>query len=114
MGSGPWLNSRGSICASGRYMVRGADATQISKARSRKVIAESCIETSLEAGMGFFDKLRNELIDIIEWTDNTQDTIVWRFPRYENEIKNGAKLVVRESQVAAFVSEGKLADVFQP
>ncbi len=64
--------------------------------------------------MGIWDKLRHELIDIIEWIDDTRDTMVWRFPRYENEIKYGAKLVVREGQVAAFVNEGKLADVFHP
>ncbi len=64
--------------------------------------------------MGLLDKLRGELIDIIEWTDNTQDTLVWRFPRYDNEIKNGAQLVVRESQMAAFINQGKLADVFGP
>jgi membrane protease subunit (stomatin/prohibitin family) len=64
--------------------------------------------------MGLFNKLRNELIDIIQWTDDTQDTLVWRFPRYENEIKNGAQLIVRESQVAAFISQGQLADVFNP
>jgi membrane protease subunit (stomatin/prohibitin family) len=64
--------------------------------------------------MGIFDKLRGELIDIIEWTDDTRDTMVYRFQRYDNEIKYGAKLVVRESQVGAFVNEGKLADVYQP
>lgn len=64
--------------------------------------------------MGIFDKLRGELIDIIEWTENDDDTIVHRFPRYENEIKYGAKLVVRQAQNAAFVNEGKLADVYQP
>ena len=64
--------------------------------------------------MALWDKLRNELIDIVEWVDDTPDTMVWRFPRYENEIKNGAKLIVRESQVAAFVREGQLADVFTP
>jgi membrane protease subunit (stomatin/prohibitin family) len=64
--------------------------------------------------MGIFDKIRHELIDIIDWTDDTSDTLVWRFPCYENEIKYGAKLVVRESQSAAFINEGKLADVFQP
>ena len=58
--------------------------------------------------MGLFDKLRHELIDIIDWTDDTGDTLVWRFPRYENEIKYGAQLVVRESQMAAFINEGKL------
>ncbi|MCZ7424769.1 SPFH domain-containing protein [Micromonospora sp. WMMA1949] len=60
------------------------------------------------------DKLRGELIDIIEWLDDSRDTMVWRFPRYQNEIKMGAQLVVRESQTAVFVNEGKIADVFPP
>ncbi len=64
--------------------------------------------------MGLFDKLRNEFIDIIDWTDNTNDTIVYKFPRYQNEIKMGAKLTVRESQVAVFLNEGQIADVYQP
>lgn len=64
--------------------------------------------------MSFWNKLRNELIDIIEWTDSSTDTIVWRFPRYQNEIKYGAQLTVRESQVAVFVNEGQIADVYQP
>ncbi len=64
--------------------------------------------------MGILDTFRNEFIDIIEWTDNTQDTIVWKFPRFQNEIKTGAQLTVRESQVAVFLNEGKLADVYQP
>jgi len=64
--------------------------------------------------MGLWDKLKGELIDIIEWLDDSRDTIVWRFPRYENEIKMGAKLVVRESQAAVFVNEGRVADVFGP
>lgn len=64
--------------------------------------------------MGIFDKLRNELIDIIEWVDDARTTLVWRFPRYQNEIKNGAQLIVRPGQVAVFVHEGKIADVFEP
>lgn len=64
--------------------------------------------------MGLFDKLRNEFVDIIEWEDNTGDTLIWKFPRYQNEIKMGAKLTVRESQQAVFMNEGKIADVFQP
>lgn len=64
--------------------------------------------------MAFFDKLRGQLIDIIEFLDESRDTIVWRFPRQGNEIKNQAKLVVREGQAAVFVSEGLLADVFEP
>ena len=59
-------------------------------------------------------KLSNEFIDIVEWLDNTNDTIVHRFERYQNEIKNGAQLIVREGQEAVFVSEGQLADVFRP
>jgi len=62
--------------------------------------------------MGIWDKLRGELVDVVEWIDDTRDTMVWRFPRYENEIKNGAKLIVRESQVAAFINEGTLTDIF--
>jgi membrane protease subunit (stomatin/prohibitin family) len=64
--------------------------------------------------MGLFDKLRNEFIDIIDWTDNTNDTIIYKFPRYQNEIKMNAKLTVRESQVAVFMNEGVIADIFQP
>lgn len=64
--------------------------------------------------MGFMDKIRGEFIDIIEWLDDSRDTIVWRFPRHDNEIKMGAKLVVRESQAAVFVNEGQIADVFAP
>jgi membrane protease subunit (stomatin/prohibitin family) len=64
--------------------------------------------------MGLFDKIRGELIDIVQWLDDSRDTIVWRFPRYENEIKMGAKLVVRESQAAVFVNEGTIADAFGP
>lgn len=62
--------------------------------------------------MGLFDKIRAEFIDIIEWIDDTRHTLVWRFPRYQNEIKNGAKLIVRPGQMAIFVSEGQLADIF--
>ncbi|MCA9291696.1 MAG: SPFH domain-containing protein [Phycisphaerales bacterium] len=64
--------------------------------------------------MGIWDKLRGELIDIIEWLDQSNDTMVYRFERYGNEIKNGAKLVVREGQAAVFVNEGRIADVFPP
>ena len=64
--------------------------------------------------MGLWDKLKNELVDIVEWLDSTKDTMVWRFPRYQNEIKYGAQLVVRESQAAVFVNMGKIADVYMP
>lgn len=60
------------------------------------------------------EKLSHEFIDIVEWLDYTDDTIAHRFERYQNEIKNGAKLIVREGQTAVFVNEGQLADVFTP
>jgi membrane protease subunit (stomatin/prohibitin family) len=64
--------------------------------------------------MGLVSKLRGELVDIVEWVDDTRNTLVWRFPRYQNEIKNGARLVVRPGQSAVFVDQGRVADVFQP
>jgi len=64
--------------------------------------------------MGIWDKLKNEFVDIIEWTDDSLNTMVWRFPRYQNEIKYGAQLTVRESQQAVFVNEGQIADVYRP
>ena len=68
--------------------------------------------------MALFNKIKQkafgEFIDIIEWTDDTSDTMIWRFPRYNSEIKNGAQLTVRETQVAVLVNEGQFADVFQP
>ncbi len=64
--------------------------------------------------MGILDFLSGEFIDVISWTDNTRDTIVWRFEREGHAIKYGAKLTVREGQAAVFIHEGQLADVFSP
>ena len=64
--------------------------------------------------MGIIAKLKGELVDIIEWFDDTRNTLAWRYPRYENEIKNGAELIVREGQQAVFVYRGQLADKFGP
>ncbi len=64
--------------------------------------------------MGLFDFIKSELIDIIEYQNDDHDSIVWRFPREDNEIKNGAQLIVRESQVAVFVNQGQIADIFEP
>lgn len=64
--------------------------------------------------MGLFDFIKGQFIEVIEWTDNTTDTIVYRFPVNNNEIKMGAKLTVRESQIAIFVNEGVVTDVFKP
>ncbi|MEZ4291847.1 MAG: SPFH domain-containing protein [Myxococcota bacterium] len=64
--------------------------------------------------MALFDKLRAELIDIVEWIDDSQHTLVWRFPRYRNQIKYAAQLIVRPGQSAVFVHQGRIADVFGP
>jgi len=64
--------------------------------------------------MSFWDKLFGEFVDVIEWTDSTNNTMVYRFDRLGNEIKYAAKLTVREGQVAVFVNEGQIADVFEP
>lgn len=59
-------------------------------------------------------KLTGELIDIVQWLDDSNNTLVYRFERMNNEIKYGAKLTVREGQMAVFINEGQLADVFKP
>lgn len=68
--------------------------------------------------MSIFNKIKQkalgEFIDIIQWTDYTADTMIWRFPRHQKVIKNGAQLTVGETQVAVLVIEGKFADVYQP
>ncbi|WP_112872723.1 SPFH domain-containing protein [Paracoccus endophyticus] len=64
--------------------------------------------------MAILDFLTGEFIDVIEWTDNTRDTMVWRYETRGNAIKYGAKLTVREGQAAVFVHEGQIADVFGP
>ena len=61
-----------------------------------------------------WDKIVGEFVDVIEWTDDSSDTMLWRFERHGNEIKYGAQLTVRESQMAVFVNEGRVADVFEP
>ncbi|MGF6861869.1 membrane protease subunit (stomatin/prohibitin family) [Rhodobacteraceae bacterium MBR-64] len=64
--------------------------------------------------MAIFDFLKGEFIDVIHWMDDSRDTMVWRFEREGHAIKYGAKLTVREGQVAVFVHEGQVADVFSP
>lgn len=64
--------------------------------------------------MSLWKKLTGEFVDIIEWIDESQQTMVHRFDHHDHEIKYGAKLIVREGQAAAFVNMGELADVFQP
>ena len=64
--------------------------------------------------MGLFDFLSGEFIEVIAWTSDSRDTMVWRFETRGNAIKYGAKLTVREGQAAVFIHEGQLADVFGP
>ena len=61
-----------------------------------------------------FGFLKGQFIDVIEWLDDSRDTLVYRFERYGNNIMMGAKLTVREGQAAVFIHEGQLADVFSP
>jgi len=64
--------------------------------------------------MALFDFIRAELIDIIEWTDDSRDTLSYRWPDDDKEIKNGAQLIVRESQIAQFVYLGQFGDTYEP
>jgi membrane protease subunit (stomatin/prohibitin family) len=64
--------------------------------------------------MGILDSLRTQFIEVIEWLDNSGNTMLYRFPVHDQEIKNGARLTVRESQAAIFVFQGQIADVFPP
>ena len=64
--------------------------------------------------MGLMDWSKAQFIEIIEWLDDSNDTLAWRFPVRNQEIKNNAQLVVRESQEATFVHEGQFADTFSP
>ena len=64
--------------------------------------------------MALMDFIKKQFIDIIQWTEEGDGTLAWRFPMRDMEIQNGGTLVVRESQMAVFVNEGQVADVFGP
>jgi excisionase family DNA binding protein len=64
--------------------------------------------------MGLMDFIKGELIEIIEWTDDSRDTLSFRFPDDDKAIKNGAQLIVRESQQVQFVYVGEFGDTFAP
>ena len=64
--------------------------------------------------MGILDAIRTQFIEVIEWLDDSGNTMLYRFPVHDQEIKNGARLTVRESQTAVFVFQGQIADVFPP
>lgn len=64
--------------------------------------------------MGWMDFIKGELLEVIEWTDDSRDTLSFRFPDDDKAIKNGAQLIVRESQTVQFVYLGEFADTFGP
>ena len=64
--------------------------------------------------MSLRDFLQKQFIDVIQWTESEDGVLAWRFPMRDMEIQNGGKLTVRESQLAVFVNEGRIADVFTP
>ena len=64
--------------------------------------------------MSLMDFIKKQFIDILEWTETGDGTLAWRYPMADNEIQYGGSLTVRESQMAVFVNEGKVADVFGP
>src|SRR5512137_962922 len=64
--------------------------------------------------MALMDFIKKQFIDIIQWTEETDGMLAYRFPMQDFEIQNGAQLTVRDSQMAMFVDEGKIADVFGP
>jgi membrane protease subunit (stomatin/prohibitin family) len=64
--------------------------------------------------MSLRDFLAKQFIDVIQWVEPENGILAWRFPMRDMEIQNGAKLTVRDSQVAAFVNEGRVADIFEP
>ena len=64
--------------------------------------------------MALMDFIKKQFIDILEWLETGDGTLAWRYPMEDREIQNGGSLTVRESQMAVFVNEGKIADVFGP
>ena len=64
--------------------------------------------------MGLMDFIKKQFIDVLEWTESEDGVLAWRYPMSGNEIQYGASLTVRDSQMAVFVNEGKVADVFGP
>jgi membrane protease subunit (stomatin/prohibitin family) len=64
--------------------------------------------------MSVADFVRKQFIDILEWTESDDDTLAWRYPTADFEIQHGAQLVVRETQAALFVDQGRIADLFGP
>jgi membrane protease subunit (stomatin/prohibitin family) len=68
----------------------------------------------MELDMGLMDFIKKQFVDVLEWTESEDGVLAWRYPMQDNEIQYGGSLTVRESQMAVFVNEGKVADVFGP
>jgi membrane protease subunit (stomatin/prohibitin family) len=83
---------------------------------TRRIIRRAALHRINEwsCTMALMDFIKKQFIDILEWTESSDGTLAWRYPMEGNEIQYGASLTVRESQVAVFVNEGKVADVFGP
>jgi membrane protease subunit (stomatin/prohibitin family) len=64
--------------------------------------------------MGLFDFIKNEFVEVIDWVDDSNDTVIYKFPDKGNKIMNGAQLTVRESQVAVLINEGEFGDEYKP
>ena len=64
--------------------------------------------------MGLLDYLKSQFLEIIEWQDDSRDTLSYRYPDQDREIKNGAQLIVREAQIAQFIYLGQFGDTFGP
>ena len=90
----------------------GAEVTTAASASRNAVRDERSREGAI--AMAILDFIKKQFIDIIEWTDDSRDTLSYRFPDDDKEIKNGAQLIVRESQTAQFVYLGQFGDTFGP
>ena len=64
--------------------------------------------------MSLMSFIKKQFIDILEWQEQEDGVLAWRYPMQDNEIQYGGDLTVRESQAAVFINEGKIADVFEP
>ena len=96
---------------------RRAEVTAVARARGARDAARAgWVQLAAQGAttMAILDFIKKQFIDIIEWTDDSRDTLSYRFPDDDQEIKNGAQLIVRESQVAQFVYLGQFGDTFGP
>jgi excisionase family DNA binding protein len=84
------------------------------RASSLEFLNHCFVNPSTIDPMSLFNYLRSQFLEIIQWEDDSRDTLSWRFPDQDKEIKRGAQLIVRESQVAQFIYLGQFGDTFGP